>query len=76
MVRRDSKKGYGDRQDNRVFYDEISCFRIFECKMCKTEEIVMGWLSDWFVYLRNSAKVAKYGTRKLLIAYMAIRSYI
>ena len=65
-----------DSQDNQVLHDEISCFGIFECKMCKTEEIMMGQLSDQFVYLRNSAKVAKYGTGKLLIAYVAIRSYI
>jgi hypothetical protein len=41
-VGRDSKKGYGDSQDNWVLHDEISCFRIFECKMCKMEEIMMG----------------------------------
>jgi hypothetical protein len=44
--------------------------------MCKMEEIMMGQLSDQFVYLQNSSKVAKYGTGKLLIAYVAIRSYI
>jgi hypothetical protein len=44
--------------------------------MCKTEEIMMGQFSHRFVYLRNSGKVAKYGIGKLLIACVAIRSYI
>jgi hypothetical protein len=59
-----------------VLHGQISCIGIFECKMCKTEEIMMGQFSGRFVYLRNSDKVAKYGIGKLLIACVAIRSYI
>jgi hypothetical protein len=54
MVGNDSKKGYGDSQ----------------------EEIMKGEFSDQFVYLWNFGKMAKYGIGKLLIACVAIRSYI
>ena len=62
--------------DRNTEKGKISCFGNFECKMCKTEEIMMGQLSDRFVYLRNFAKVTKYGIGKLLIACVEIRSYI
>jgi hypothetical protein len=73
---RDSKKGYRDTEDIRLLHGQISCIKIFECKLCKTEQIMMEQYIGRFVYLRNSGKVAKYGIGKLLIACLEIRSYV
>jgi hypothetical protein len=47
-----------------VFHGQILCIRIFYCKTCKMEEIMMGQFSGRFVYLWNFGKVAKYGIGK------------
>ena len=54
----------GDTQERRVSHDQILSIRIFDYKMCKTEESMMGQFSGRFVYLRNSEKVDKYGIGK------------
>jgi hypothetical protein len=42
ISRTGSKKGYGDTEERRVFHGQILCIEIFDYKMCKMEEIMMG----------------------------------
>jgi hypothetical protein len=44
-----------------VYFQNSGKVRIFECKMCKMEKMMMGKFSGRFLYLRNFRKVAKYG---------------
>jgi hypothetical protein len=51
-------------EGRRVCDGQILCIRIFYCKMCKTEESMVGQFRGRFVYLQNSGTMAKYGIWK------------